>query len=59
VNQELGAGPDQAPRQQAPDTGADEDGIVRVVKDRSTYPKTADVMRVTITPGMPATAQKW
>lgn len=58
VNQEPGAGPDQAPRQKAPNTGANENGLVRPTKDEFTYPKTADVMRVTITHGMSATAQK-
>lgn len=53
VNQEPGSGPDQAPRQSAPNTGASENGVVRQVKDTKdgfTYPKTEDVMRVTITP---------
>ncbi len=53
VNQEPGSGPDQAPRQSASNTGADENGVVRQiedVKDGFTYPKTGDVMRVTITP---------
>lgn len=53
VNQEPGAGSDQAPRQSAPNTGASENGVVRQIKDVKdgfTYPKTADVMRVTITP---------
>jgi hypothetical protein len=58
LNQEPGAGPDQAPRQKAANIGIDENGVVRVVKDTFTYLKTADVMRVTITHGMPATAQK-
>jgi hypothetical protein len=58
LNREPGAGPDQAPRQKAANTGVDENGVVRVVKDTFTYPKTADVMRVMITHGMPATAQK-
>jgi hypothetical protein len=50
VNQEPGAGPDQAPRQKAPNTGAAEDGVVRPVDDQYTYPKTRDVLRLTITP---------
>lgn len=50
VNQEPGAGPDQAPRQKAPNTGADENGVVRPVQDQYTYPQTRDVLRVTITP---------
>lgn len=50
VNQEPGAGPDQAPRQKGPNTGAAENGVVHPVKDAYTYPKTQDVLRVTITP---------
>lgn len=30
-----------------------------MVKDQYTYPKTAEVLRVTITPIMPATAHKY
>jgi hypothetical protein len=50
VNQEPGLGPDQAPRQRADNTGADERGTVRLVSDGFTYPKTGDVIRVTVTP---------
>jgi hypothetical protein len=50
VNQEPGIGPDQAPRQKMPNTGLAENGKVRSVKDKFTYPKTADVLRITITP---------
>ena len=53
VHQEPGIGLDQAPRQKAPNTGKDENGMVqniKNVKDGFTYPKTAGVMRVTITP---------
>lgn len=51
VNEEPGAGPNQAPRQSAPNTGVDEHGVVRRidrVKDGFTYPPTAQVIRVTI-----------
>lgn len=50
VNQEPGIGPDQAPRQKAPNTGQAESKSVGPVKDQFTYPKTSDVLRVTITP---------
>lgn len=53
INQEPGSGPDQGPRQSAPNTGAVENGVVRTintVRDGFSYPKTTDVMRVTITP---------
>lgn len=50
VNQEPGLGPDQAPRQKSDNTGAAESGTVRLVKDAYTYPKTKDVIRVTLKP---------
>lgn len=50
VDQELGVGPDQAPRQKSPNTGADEHGVVhRPLKD-SFYARTPQLFRVTITP---------
>ena len=52
VNEEPGLGPNQAHRQSGPNTGPDEHGTVRPVGDRFTYPKTADVIRVTIKPMM-------
>jgi hypothetical protein len=50
VNQEPGLGPDQAPRQAAPNTGASERAPARRVADRYSYPRVSDVVRVTITP---------
>jgi hypothetical protein len=50
VNQEPGFGSDQAPRQPAPNTGASESKPVGPAKDQFTYPATAKVLRVTITP---------
>jgi hypothetical protein len=53
INQEPGAGPDQAPRQAAPDTGASENGTVRAiveVDDGFTYPTVGEVIRITLTP---------
>lgn len=52
VNQEPGVGPDQAPRQKAPNTGMAENKAVNPVKDRFTYPQTPSVIRVTLTPAM-------
>lgn len=49
VNQAPNFGPDQAPRQAGPDTGADENGVVQPVSDDFTYPSTAQLIRVTIT----------
>ena len=59
VNQEPGIGSDQAPRQKAPNTGKDENGVVqniKKVKDGFKYPKTASVMKVAITPAKGAGA---
>jgi hypothetical protein len=50
VNQEPGIAPNQAPRQKAPNAGKDETGVVQNIKDRFTYPNTASVMKLTITP---------
>jgi hypothetical protein len=53
VNQEPGIGPDQGPRQKAPNTGEAENGVVRNAKDvkyGSAYTKVSSVMRVTIKP---------
>jgi hypothetical protein len=49
VNQAPGLGPDQGPRQKGPNTGADENGVVRLVNDGFTYPETKSVLRVTVT----------
>ena len=58
VNEEPGLGPNQAHRQSGPNTGMDEHGTVRLVSDRFSYPKTADVVRVTITPAPTHTATR-
>lgn len=53
VNQEPGAGPDQAPRQDGTDTGESEDGVVRRmgnVDDGYDYPDVNQVVRLTVTP---------
>jgi hypothetical protein len=53
VHEEPGVGPNQASRQKAPNTGKDENGVVKNIKDVRdgfTYPKTASVMKVTIMP---------
>lgn len=51
INEEPGAGPNQAPRQSAPDTGAPENGVVKEISkvtDGYTYPKVEDVIKVEI-----------
>jgi hypothetical protein len=53
VNEEPGFGPNQAPRQAAPNTGPSEHKPVRRiedVKDGFSYPRVEQVLRVTITP---------
>ena len=49
VNQAPGLGGDQGQRQKGPNTGADENGVVRLVKDGFAYPETQNVLRITIT----------
>lgn len=49
VDEELGIGPNQGPRQPAPNTGTDENGVVMRVKSDFAK-KTAQLFRVTITP---------
>lgn len=56
VNEEPGVGPNQAPRQAAPDTGPDESGVVQPigsVDDGFDYPLVPSVIEVTITPATP------
>ncbi len=51
VNQEPGVGPDQAPRQSGPNTGADENGTVKLITDVNdgfTYPPDNEVINVMI-----------
>jgi hypothetical protein len=54
VNEEPGLGPNQGPRQATPDAGTAEHGSVVHVHDRFHYPRTGDVLRVTITPSAAA-----
>lgn len=49
VNEHLGAGPNQAPRQAAPNTGADEDGVVQLAEGES-VPAAIGLVRVKIMP---------
>jgi Spondin_N len=50
VDQEPGIGPDQGPRQKAPNTGKAENGVIRKIQDDKAYSKASDVMRVSIKP---------
>jgi hypothetical protein len=50
VNEELGVGPNQGPRQKGINTGADERGVVTRAKSEAIYTKNGELFRVTITP---------
>jgi len=50
VDEEIGIGPNQGPRQKAPNTGADEHGVVHKPKTSVFFNKTTELFRVTITP---------
>lgn len=50
VDEEIGIGPNQGPRQRAANTGADEHGVVRRVQDARWTGKNAEFFRITITP---------
>lgn len=51
VNEEPGIGPNQAPRQKAPNTGVDEKGKVERAKMSPFFGRTAELFRVTIMTG--------
>lgn len=50
VDEEIGIGPNQGPRQKGVNTGVDEHGVVSRVKDARWTGKNAEFFRVTITP---------
>ena len=50
VDEEIGIGPNQGPRQKGPNTGVDEHGVVSRVKDPRFAGKNAEFFRITITP---------
>jgi len=58
VNEEPGLGPNQGPRQKTPDAGAPERKAVAHVNDRYTYPRTAEVLRISIAPAGDAVSSK-
>jgi hypothetical protein len=58
VNEEPGLGPNQAPRQASPDAGTTEQQAVAHVRDRFKYPRTGQVLRLTITPSGSAMSSK-
>jgi len=58
VNEEPGLGPNQGPRQKTPDAGVPEHKAVAHVSDGFTYPRTAQVLRLTIAPAGEAVSSK-
>ena len=54
VNEEPGLGPNQGPRQPTPDAGVTEKQGIAHVHDRYSYPRTAEVLRVSVTPASDA-----
>lgn len=50
VDQEPGIGSEQGPRQKAPNTGANEMGVLQLLNSQADYAQTSKLMRVTITP---------
>ena len=48
VNEVPGVGLNQAPRQPAPNTGVDENGVVHLVNDGFSYPDVSEIIKVTI-----------
>ena len=58
VNEEPGLGPNQGPRQATPDAGVTESEGIAHVRDKYTYPRTAQVLRLTITPAAGAVSSK-
>lgn len=58
VNEEPGLGPNQGPRQKTPDAGIREHQGIAHVRDKFSYPRTTDVLRITITPAADAMSSK-
>ncbi|MGH9930054.1 MAG: spondin domain-containing protein [Pyrinomonadaceae bacterium] len=50
VDEEIGIGPNQGPRQKGPNMGVDEHGVVSRVKDARFVGKNAEFFRIVITP---------
>ena len=50
VNEEPGLGPHQGPRQATPDAGVVEHAAIAHVHDKYRYPRTEEVLRITISP---------
>ncbi len=50
VNEELGIGANQGPRQKGPNTGPDQHGVVTRAKSEAIYTRNSALFRITITP---------
>ena len=50
VNEELGIGPNQGPRQKGMNTGVDQHGVVTRAKSEAIYTKNGELFRITVTP---------
>jgi hypothetical protein len=58
ANEEPGLGPNQGPRQKMPDAGTVEHQGIAHVHDKFSYPRTNQVLRLTITPGTDAMSSR-
>jgi hypothetical protein len=58
VNEEPGLGPNQGPRQATPDAGVAESQRIAHVRDKYTYPRIGEVLRVTVTPSEDAVSSR-
>jgi hypothetical protein len=58
VNEEPGLGPNQGPRQKTPDAGTVEHQGIAHVHDKFSYPRTNEVLRLTITPSADAMSSR-
>jgi hypothetical protein len=58
LNEEPGLGPNQGPRQASPDAGIVESHDIAHVRDKYTYPTTADVLRLTVAPAKDAVSSR-
>jgi hypothetical protein len=58
VNEEPGLGPHQGPRQTTPDAGVTESQGIAHVRDKYTYPRIGEVLRLTIAPAEDAVSSR-
>lgn len=58
LNEEPGLGPHQGPRQATPDAGVTESNAIAHVRDRYSYPRIGEVLRLTIAPAEDAVSSR-